>query len=166
MQLFFSNIILIFTIFLSGYFLFYIPGKVTNKILIKNENDFVMSICLGFSIFTLISFFIYEFNLKITTTVIIYILINSLFLFFFQKIQNKNEPIKKYLNLKNLIYKISIIGLIVLLFSINTIHYTNDGSDMWYYLAIVRSFINDGYFSNISPWFGDFQSSYPSNIAS
>ncbi len=163
MQLFFSNIILIVTIFLSGYFLFYIPGKVTNKILIKNKNDFVISICLGFSIFTLISFFIYEFNLKITTTVIIYILINSLFLFFFQKIQNQNKPIKKYLNLKNLIYKISIIGLIVLLFSINTIHYTNDGSDMWYYLAIVRSFINDGYFSNISPWFGDFQSSYPSN---
>ena len=85
MQDFFLNIILIVTIFLSGSFLFYIPGKVTNIIFIKNKNDFAISICLGFSIFTLISFFIYEFNLKITTTIIIYLLINSIFLFFFKK---------------------------------------------------------------------------------
>lgn len=163
MQLFFSNIILIITIFFSGYILFYIPGKVINNILIKNKSDFVISICLGFSIFTFISYFIYEFNFKITNTIIIYLLVSFIFLFFFQKIQNQNELIKKHLTFKNIIYKILIIALIVLLFSINTIYLQNDGSDMWYYLAIVRSFINDGYFSNISPWFEGFQSSYPSN---
>ena len=51
----------------------------------------------------------------------------------------------------------------ILLFSINPIYLSNAGSDMWYYLAIVRSFVDDGYLSNISPWFNDLQSSYPSN---
>jgi hypothetical protein len=163
MQVFLTNISLIAIIFLSGYFLFYIPGKVINSAFLKNKSDFIISISIGFSIFTLISFFVYELNLKVSTTVIFYLLFNTLFLFFLHKIYHQDKSIIRYLNFDNRIYVVSIFGLLTLLFFIYPIHLRKDGSDMWYYLAIVRSFIDHGYFSNISPWFDDVQSSYPSN---
>ncbi len=163
MQVFFSNIFLISVIFLTGYFLFYIPGKVINDVLLGNKYDFIISFSVGFSTFTFFSFFIYSFNLKITYSIILYLLINSFFLFFFKKIKYKKKTYKNISTFEKIIYQLAILAFVILLFSINPIYLSNAGSDMWYYLAIVRSFIDDGYLSNISPWFNDLQSSYPSN---
>ena len=164
MQVLLSNIVLIFTFALIGYFFFFIPGKLLNNKFLNNQNDFVISILLGFSLFTLISFFIYAINLKISYAIIFYIIfyliITSIFYSIFkQKLLIKNH----YLNKNNLIYFFPIFFFLVLIFLIRPIYIQNDGSDMWYYLAIIRSFLDDGFFSNTSPWFNMRQSSYPSN---
>ena len=163
MQVLLSNISLTIFIFLSSYFFFYIPGKLINNKLLKNKNDFIISFILGFSIFTLISFFIYEIKLKVGYTIIIYFLYSLIIIFIFNYTINKKKKIRGHKVSKNLIYFIAIFAFLFLLFFIRPIYLEKDGSDMWYYLSIIRSFVNDGYFSNISPWFNTSQSSYPSN---
>ena len=159
-----SNIILIIVFALSGYFFFFIPGKIINNKFLNNQNDFVISIIIGFSIFTFISFFIYEINFKISYTIFFYIIFYLIIIFIFFSIFKQNLIIKNhYLNKKNLIYFFSIFFFLILIFFIRPIYIQNDGSDMWYYLAIIRSFLDDGFFSNTSPWFNTRQSSYPSN---
>ena len=117
MQVLLSNIVLIFTLALIGYFFFFIPGKLLNNKFLNNQNDFVISILLGFSLFTLISFFIYAINLKISYAIIFYIIfyliITSIFYSIFkQKLLIKNH----YLNKNNLIYFFPIFFFLVIIY--------------------------------------------------
>jgi hypothetical protein len=163
------NIILIyiylsFLIILTSYFLFYLPGSVINKRLLKNDSNFLISIISGYSLFCILSYFIFLLNLQIKTS--IYFLIFFYFtvlLIFKNSIILFNKDFLNHFKKKNYLIYITLLSLLFFLFSNFFINLSHTGSDMWSFMSIIRSYLDDGYFSNISPWFDSVQSAYPSN---
>ena len=141
MQNLLSNITLLIVLFLSSYFFFYIPGKLINNRFLKSGNDFLISSITGFSIFTLLSYLIYEINIKISYSILLYFIFSSILSFFFYRSVLQKNIIRVNNLRKNLVYLVIICILLFLLYLIKPIYLQKDGSDMWYYLAIIRSLI-------------------------
>ena len=129
------NIILIyiylsFLIILTSYFLFYLPGSVINKRLLKNDSNFLISIISGYSLFCILSYFIFLLNLQIKTS--IYFLIFFYFtvlLIFKNSIILFNKDFLNHFKKKNYLIYITLLSLLFFLFSNFFINLSHTGSD-------------------------------------